>query len=323
MVIDRVSSAASRAAMRGRGRWRVVLALSLACALPPTVTATPTVERVRIARPAPAAALPSLPEPAAGAGQAMTPEMAVAANRRIPFSREPILAARPFAVGRAAPADQARALDCLTDAVYYEAASEPIEGQRAVAQVVLNRVRHPAFPKSVCGVVFQGAPSAGCQFTFACDGSMRRAPVPALWARARAVAQAALNGHVMAGVGEATHYHADYVAPDWGGQLTKIVQVGAHIFYRWAGGWGQPAAFRAAYAGAEPTLAGQAAAPAAPDPAMALAANLRPPEPHAPDDVGGRVELGHGWTPSVPTAASASSALDQVLGAQKTASGAG
>jgi hypothetical protein len=113
-----------------------------------------------------------------------------------------------------------------------------------VAQVVLNRVRHPAFPNSVCGVVYEGSTRVtGCQFTFTCDGSMAHAPLPSLWNRARKVAEAALAGSVYAPVGQATHYHANYVVPYWASSLVKTSIEGAHIFYRWAGGWGRPAAF--------------------------------------------------------------------------------
>ena len=147
---------------------------------------------------------------------------------------------------------RARALECLTSAIYYEAAQEPTDGQRAVAQVVLNRVRHPAFPNSVCGVVYEGSTRpTGCQFTFTCDGSMARAPMPDLWNRARKVAEEALNGAVYAPVGLATHYHANYVVPYWASSLVKTAVEGAHIFYRWAGGWGQPAAFNDRWSGTE------------------------------------------------------------------------
>src|SRR3546814_2786450 len=77
----------------------------------------------------------------------------------------------------------------------------------------------------------------GCQFSCACDGSMRRPPVPALWRRSAEIARAALTGHVAASVGMATHYHANYVLPRWAPKLTKIEQIGAHIFYRWPGSW--------------------------------------------------------------------------------------
>ena len=113
-------------------------------------------------------------------------------------------AARGF-VSRGTGIDKARALDCLAKAVYYEAASESEGGQRAVAQVVLNRVAHPAYPKTVCGVVYQGSQRrTGCQFSFTCDGSLARKPSATYWARALAVSRRALSGQVYAPVGLAT-----------------------------------------------------------------------------------------------------------------------
>ncbi len=154
---------------------------------------------------------------------------------------------------RGSGTDKARALQCLTTAIYYEAANEPDDGQRAVAQVILNRVRHPAFPASVCGVVFQGSEKKGCQFSFACDGSMARQPARAAWARSQRVAEAALAGHVFAPVGLATHYHTYAVTPSWNKSLVMTGEFGAHFFHRWKGYWGTPAAFRQGYAGREPT----------------------------------------------------------------------
>lgn len=160
-----------------------------------------------------------------------------------------------FRFNTASSGDRARALRCLTQAVYYEAALEPRNGQEGVAQVVLNRVRDPNFPASVCGVVYQGAERVtGCQFSFTCDGSLARAPVAWAWNRAQDVAQAALNGFVADWVGTATHYHADYVHPWWAPTLTKVNQIGAHIFYRWIGSNGDTAAFRQAYSGREPVI---------------------------------------------------------------------
>ncbi|MEI9928370.1 MAG: cell wall hydrolase [Sphingomonas sp.] len=159
--------------------------------------------------------------------------------------------APPFVLAGSA-ADHARALQCLTDAVYYEAAREPDDGQRAVAQVVLNRVRHPAFPSTVCGVVFQGSERRGCQFSFACDGSMARAPERAAWTRAARVAAAALDGEVMPAVGMATHYHTYAVTPSWNRSLVMTGAFGAHFFHRWKGYWGTLAAFNQAYRGHEP-----------------------------------------------------------------------
>jgi spore germination cell wall hydrolase CwlJ-like protein len=175
-------------------------------------------------------------------------------NALRPFATLPIRPMRPFVL-KASGEDRARAVQCLTEAVYYEAAREPEVGQEAVAQVVLNRLRHPAYPKSVCGVVYQGSARAtGCQFTFTCDGSLRYAPIPALWKRARAVAERALSGYVEKSVGSATHYHAQYVAPYWAPTLVKMTQVGQHIFYRWTGPWGEPPAFTGRYAGGEAFL---------------------------------------------------------------------
>ena len=184
----------------------------------------------------------------------LAPETALDVNAHIPIASGPNPAALPFTFGKSSAETRARALECMTSAIYYEAAQEPTDGQRGVAQVILNRVRHPAFPNSVCGVVYEGSTrTTGCQFTFTCDGSMRFAPIPSLWNRARKVAEAALNGSVYAPVGYATHYHANYVVPYWASSLTKTAVEGAHIFYRWAGGWGQPAAFAKAYAGHEPS----------------------------------------------------------------------
>jgi spore germination cell wall hydrolase CwlJ-like protein len=182
----------------------------------------------------------------------LAPETALQLNAGIPVAGGPNPAARPFVFGSASVETRARALECLTSAVYYEAAQEPTDGQRAVAQVVLNRLRHPAFPNSVCGVIYEGSTrSTGCQFTFTCDGSMAYAPMPALWNRARKVAEAALNGHVHGPVGYATHYHANYVVPYWASSLVKTDVEGAHIFYRWSGNWGRPAAFTDRWSGLE------------------------------------------------------------------------
>ncbi|WP_309604464.1 cell wall hydrolase, partial [Phenylobacterium sp.] len=125
-----------------------------------------------------------------------------------------------------------RELDCLTQAVYFEARGETPRGQAAVAQVVLNRVKHPAFPKTVCAVVFQGAATHGCQFSFACDGSMRRGREAGAWDRARRIASRALSGAVAADIGSATHFHTTGVAPGWGPRMLRVTQVGLHVFYR-------------------------------------------------------------------------------------------
>ena len=129
------------------------------------------------------------------------------------------------------PMRQARDLDCLTDAVYYEARGETKRGQQAVATVVLNRVKNPSFPKTVCGVVFQRA-AAGCQFSFACDGSMRRGREQDAGEDARHIAARALAGYVLRDIGSATHFHTTDVAPQWGPRMLRVAQVGLHVFYR-------------------------------------------------------------------------------------------
>lgn len=152
--------------------------------------------------------------------------------------------------------DKARALQCLALAVYYEAASESYSGQQAVAQVVLNRVAHPAYPASVCGVVFQGSERrTGCQFTFTCDGSLARNPSRRGWALAQSVALAALAGEVYEPIGLATHYHTNYVNPYWAASLDYLGTIGAHRFYRWKGRAGTALAFNDRYSGTEPLAA--------------------------------------------------------------------
>lgn len=204
--------------------------------------------------------------------QQVAPQQALQINAEIPLTSGPNPAASPFLFKGSAVA-RTQALDCLASAVYYEAGNQDTDGERAVAQVVLNRVRHPAFPNSVCGVVYEGSTRAtGCQFTFTCDGSLARAPDADGWRRAYKVAEDALSGSVYAPVGWATHYHADYVVPTWASSMAKNAVVGAHIFYRWGGSWGQPAVFTQAYAGHEPNAGAlRMAALAAPHVAPATA----------------------------------------------------
>ncbi|MEO5640195.1 MAG: cell wall hydrolase, partial [Sphingomicrobium sp.] len=192
------------------------------------------------------------PPPPVNGLENVAPDQAVAINRAAPLTAAAGPAAPPFAMAGVNPNARDTALTCLAQAIYYEAGNESDEGQRGVAQVVLNRVRHPAFPASVCGVVYQGSTRpTGCQFTFTCDGSLARRPDAEGWTRARRVAAAALSGQVAGSVGYATHYHADYVLPTWAGTLARTDVIGAHLFYRWNGGWGQPGSFTQAYLGHE------------------------------------------------------------------------
>ena len=170
-------------------------------------------------------------------------QLASAAPASAPIAK-PTVAAKPlkvervsFSAVRPAPAFDGRTasqrdLECLTTAVYYEARGESAAGQAAVAQVVLNRVRAPGFPKSVCAVVYQGAGGRGCQFSFACDNIVDRGLAGAAWTRARSIATRALAGFVMQEVGNATHFHASRVSPGWGSGLRQVAQIGLHVFYR-------------------------------------------------------------------------------------------
>ena len=244
-------------------------------------------------------------------------------NASMPFADGPLHSLRPFEASGDA-LDQRRALLCLTQAVYYEAGFEPLAGRRAVAQVVLNRMRHPAYPKSICGVVYQRNSTPVCQFSFVCDGSLLRQPSAGAWREAHEVAAAALAGYVEQSVGSATHYHADYVAPRWAPMLAKVAKLGAHIFYRWPGSWGLPAAFTGRYAG-EPSDPGslrpalQAAATVETDPVIAQEAPVPagPPLARAANDVGGLLDTSKGWTLSIPLPSEASGASRAVAEAQQ------
>ncbi|NVD28394.1 cell wall hydrolase [Parasphingorhabdus flavimaris] len=159
---------------------------------------------------------------------------------------------RPTAF-RGSAVDDSRALHCLTQAIYYEAGMEPDAGQRGVAQVILNRVRHPSYPGTVCGVIYQGSErKTGCQFSYTCDGSLRRKAARFHWDRAKKVAAEALAGKSYSSVGTATHYHATYVYPYWAPSLRFLGTVGAHRFYSWKGNAGKASAFQQRYRGGEP-----------------------------------------------------------------------
>ena len=196
----------------------------------------------------------------------LSPQDALARNLALPLSHASNPLAPPF-VAAWLGADLERQTVCLANAVYYEASGEPLSGQRAVAQVVLNRLRHPRYPKTICEVVNQGSERpTGCQFSFTCDGSMARAPNPARWKVAMGVATAALDGWTSAEAGQATHYHTLYVFPKWAPELLKLGILGHHIFYRLPGQPHDYAAFRAAAAAlpTDPALL----APTLPDPAL-------------------------------------------------------
>lgn len=254
------ASTLSPAHQRAMALWRKhprelsalgALALLGAAAVGGAAWSTPNLDQISAAR-----AERTAPAPPPLLIRNIAPEEALAVNSNIPLASGPNPVAVPFSLANMDASTRARALDCLASAVYYEAGNQDQDGERAVAQVVLNRVRHPAFPSTVCGVVYQGSTRVtGCQFTFTCDGSLERRPDSDGWARAKNIAEAALNGAVFGQVGLATHYHADYVVPYWASTMAKNAVVGAHLFYRWAGSWGKPAAFSQRYARQEPNSA--------------------------------------------------------------------
>ncbi len=129
---------------------------------------------------------------------------------------------------------------CLARAIYFEARGEPLKGQAAVAQVILNRVRNPEYPNTICGVVYQNDNWRNrCQFSFACDGKRDRIKQPDLYDKAKAIAMAVTAGKIfISEVGSSTHYHATYVHPRWSRTMEKMKKIGLHIFYRtYGGGW--------------------------------------------------------------------------------------
>jgi hypothetical protein len=184
----------------------------------------------------------------------LTTDEAIHQNQERPFDALPDTPAQPFVL-HTDDESRERAITCLTQAAYYEAGTEGGDGERAVVQVVLNRLHRPGFPSTLCGVVYQGSElPTGCQFTFTCNGSLDREPTQVGWKQARQIAVAALDGKVFPGVGHATHYHAEYVLPYWAESLAKQVQIGAHIFYRLKGALGSSAAFSQRYGGSEPAI---------------------------------------------------------------------
>jgi spore germination cell wall hydrolase CwlJ-like protein len=128
---------------------------------------------------------------------------------------------------------EARERRCLAIAIYFEARGEPVRGQVAVGQVIMNRVRSPLFPETICGVVYQGQMNPGCQFSFTCDGKTDVPRNDEQWALAQDIAKQITNGELwLPEVGYSTYYHANYVSPGWAGSMSKIDKIGRHIFYK-------------------------------------------------------------------------------------------
>ena len=164
---------------------------------------------------------PKIASAESGAGTRNTPIASVS-----PFQQEPQLS---IVQRRFQQAEE----NCLARAVYFESRSESDLGQLAVAKVILNRVKDPEYPKSICGVVYQGSGSRNsCQFSFACDGLPDDVRSAAAWAHSRMIAEKAMSGESnMAAIGNATNYHADYVNPRWARTMRRLAKIGHHIFY--------------------------------------------------------------------------------------------
>ncbi|TFI57582.1 cell wall hydrolase [Sphingomonas parva] len=282
---------------RGREAGCLALLLLSASCVPLQAAPAPSKDLLAAGRGGQAAAAPAGPSTTLAENpalaeegmvlQSVSPTDAAAFNAAIPLAQVSNPRAASMVFRAADAAGLHRSLQCLAEAIYYEARSESEEGQRAVAQVVLNRVRHPGYPASVCGVVYQGPMRAGggCQFTFTCDGSLGLPPAGVAWQRARRIASEALAGSVYAPVGHATHYHTQQVLPVWAYRLAKVAVIGSHNFYRIAGDLGAPSAFRQAYSGREPSPAAVIAARlpiSLGRPTLAAAAAPDLPKPGAP-----------------------------------------
>ncbi len=169
-------------------------------------------------------------------GETADPELPVpvAVPERLAYARENAPATTHTGTLVPAMTVSAQQQRCMAEAIYFEARGEPYRGQVAVAQVVRNRVAHPLYPNTICGVVYQNQSRRNsCQFSFACDGRPERVTEPDAWARAEEIAAKVIDGELyLAEVGRATHYHANYVYPHWAGRMTRVVRIDHHIFYR-------------------------------------------------------------------------------------------
>lgn len=271
-----------------------------------------------------------IPTMSTGIHQAFVTTGATAQQRNagIPLAAGALAQMQGFSEISPRSAQYGTALRCLTQAIYYEAANEPETGKRAVAQVVLNRLKHPAYPNSVCGVVYEGANARVCQFSFTCDGSLLRPPLARQWTESRRVAEAALAGSVLPDVGSATNYHADYVLPRWAFTLGKVRKIGTHIFYRLPGSIGSAGVFADRWSGLEriPALdfdrlrknleAEEAAALAMEEfvPGLTVVPDVK--DRHADSDVAGRLDTTTTWRLSIPDTVQLSASYRSALSQQ-------
>ena len=164
--------------------------------------------------------------------------MPVLASEQLAYARATAPVTGGFASGQVIATND-KELWCLATAIYFEARGESYRGQVAVAQVVQNRVKDHRYPDTICGVVFQNQSRRNaCQFSFACDGIPETINDQRSWAQAQDIAKRFTNGELyLTEVGNATHYHATYVRPAWAPRMTKVTQIGLHVFYKFRSGW--------------------------------------------------------------------------------------
>jgi len=206
------------------------------------VAVSPTAVSAKIALAAVDPSAAAAPQPGSAALSAIdsaaapTPPVPGTLSRQLAYAREdaPITTFPKYPVS---DTYSAKDLNCLAQAIYFEARGESYRGQVAVAQVVMNRLAHPLYPKTICNVVFQDAGHRdACQFSFACDGIPEVINEPQPWKQAQEIAGKVASGELyLSEVGNATHYHATYVYPDWAPQLTRVTKIGMHIFYKFRG----------------------------------------------------------------------------------------
>jgi len=184
--------------------------------------------------PATASALQAI----AGIAPSSAVPMPIMASEQLAYARANAPVTGGFSTGSAMQVSE-KELWCLATAIYFEARGESYRGQVAVAQVVLNRVKDYRYPDTICGVVYQNQSRRNsCQFSFACDGIPEVINDSKSWAQAEDIANRFTAGELyLTEVGDATHYHATYVSPAWAPRMTKVTQVGLHVFYKFKRGW--------------------------------------------------------------------------------------
>jgi spore germination cell wall hydrolase CwlJ-like protein len=181
---------------------------------------------------------------AAATNNPRTEQVAVTAAKPVvparvvaPVAAQPVSAPAVPKTGSAADIAMAQLLAehrCLSEVMYYEARGEGTEGQMAVAEVIFHRLRHGHYGRSICGVVYEGAASSGCQFSFACNGALAQKKSPVAWHNTEILAARILAGEVALSdtTGDATSFHAVSVNPDWADDMERTVQIGNHVFYK-------------------------------------------------------------------------------------------